>query len=464
MNDARPVDLAIRGGTVATASSLYQADIGIDGGQITRIGGDFSAAEEIDATGKLILPGGIDAHVHLTPATLPEGGELRWADDFGSGTRAAAAGGITTVGNITFPRPGEGLLDLVERTEEEAGKQALVDFFLHPVLLDPSGSTLAELPELARIGQTSVKIFMVLGNFDGRSSEYLNAMRIAGESGMLSVVHCEDGCIIGHLTERLVSSGRTGPEYYSASRPVFSEEVAVTRAVGFAEASGAPVYVVHLSSAAGLEACRRARARGVPIYVETRPLYLYLTEERLLEPEGAKYVGQPPLRGEGDVAALWNGLWGGDIQTFCTDHAPWMLEEKLDPGHTVETFPPGVADLDTLLPMLFSEGVGKGRISLHRFVEATSTNAARLFGLFPRKGTIAVGSDADITIWDPDETRALDARSMQTNSDFTPYEGWEVKGWPSVTISRGEVVYRGGQIVGQLGRGLLARRGRSQML
>jgi dihydropyrimidinase len=464
MNEARRADLAIRGGTVATASSLYQADIGIVDGQVARIGGDFSAAEEIDATGKYVLPGGIDAHVHLTPATLPDGGELRWADDFGSGTRAAAAGGITTVGNITFPRPGEGLLDLVGRTEEEAGSQALVDFFLHPVLLDPSEDILAELPDLARSGQTSVKIFMVLGTFDGRSSEYLNAMRIAGESGMLSVVHCEDGCIIGHLTERLVSSGRTGPEHYSASRPVFSEEVAVTRAVGFAEASGAPIYVVHLSSAAGLDACRRARARGVPIYVETRPLYLYLTEDRLLEPEGAKYVGQPPLRGEADVAALWNGLWGGDVQTFCTDHAPWMLEEKLDPAHTVETFPPGVADLDTLLPMLFSEGVGKGRISLHRFVEATSTNAARLFGLFPRKGTIAVGSDADITIWDTNETHAVEARNSQTNSDFTPYEGWEVTGWPTVTISRGEVVYRDGQIVGQPGHGILAHRGQTQML
>ena len=464
MSASRSYDLAIRGGKVVTASSIEETDIGILDGRIAQIGGDFSAAEEIDAGGKLVLPGGIDMHVHLSPATLPDGEELGWADDFESGTRAAAAGGITTVGNITFPRIGEGLLDLVERIEEEAGRDALVDFVLHPVLLDPSIEILSELPELALRGHTSLKIFMVLGNFDGRSSEYLSAMRTAGELGMLSVVHCEDGCIIGHLTERLVDSGRTGVEHYSESRPVFSEEVAVTRVVGFSEAAEAPVYVVHLSSAAALEACRRARSRGVPIYVETRPLYLYLTEERLLEADGAKYVGQPPLRSEADVDALWNGLWGGDIQTFCTDHAPWMLEDKLDPTHTVETFPPGVADLDTLLPMLFSEGVGKNRISLHRFVEATSTNAARLFGLFPRKGTIAVGSDADITIWDPGMTHAVDNGSMQTNSDFSPYEGWSVTGWPSITIGRGEVLYREGEIVARPGRGELIPRGKTQML
>src|SRR5215213_1306314 len=464
MDATQRVELAIRGGVVVTASSRYRADIGVSDGRITQIGGDFSAVREIDANGKLVLPGGIDMHVHLTAASLPEGGEVRWADDFESGTRAAVAGGITTVGNITFPRPGEGLLDLLGRTSEEAERVALVDFVLHPVLLDPSPSVLDELPELARRGHTSVKIFMVLGNFDGHAPEYLRAMRLAGQFGMLPLVHCEDGCIIGHLTERLLASGRTGPEAYPASRPVFSEEVAVARVIGFAEAAETPVYVVHLSSSAALEACHRARARGVPIYVETRPLYLYLTEERFLESDGAKYVGQPPLRSDADVRALWNGLWSGDIQTFCTDHAPWTLEEKLDPELTVETFRPGVADLDTLLPMLFSEGVGKNRISLHRFVEVTSTNAARLFGLFPRKGTIAVGSDADLTIWDPDETRPVDSRRMQTNADFSPYEGWPITGWPLVTISNGEVVFADGEVVGTPGRGKLLVREPYQML
>ena len=462
--DSQRVDLAVRGGTVITPSSRYEGDIGIRGGRIVQVGGSFSAREEVDATGRLVLPGGIDAHVHLTPVEPSEEETVTWCDDFESGTRAAAAGGITTVGNITFPRPGEGLLALTGRVASEAEEMALVDFMLHPVLLDPTPEVLGELPELARGGDTSLKIFMTLGNFDGRSPAYLEAMRIAGEQGFMTLVHCEDGCIVGHLTERLAARGRNGAEAFSESRPVFSEETAVARVIGFAEASGAPVYIVHLSSAAALEACHRARARGVPIYVETRPLYLYLTEELLEGPEGAKYVGQPPLRTDSDAEALWNGLWDGDVQTFCTDHAPWMLDDKLDPELTLETLRPGVADLDTLLPMLFSEGVSKGRISIHRFAELTSTNAARLFGMFPRKGAIAIGSDADITIWNPDEHRVVDSSRTQTRSDFSPYEGWEVTGWPEVTISRGEVVYRDGEIVGKAGRGRRVARGQHQML
>lgn len=463
MSEGQRVELAIRGGTVVTASSRYQADLGIRDGRIVQIGGVMEADAEIDARDRLILPGGIDMHVHFTTVGSDDD-SVDWADDFGSGTRAAAAGGITTVGNMSFPDTGEGLLEVIERTAAEAGPLALVDYVLHPVAMDPGRATRADLVELVDRGHTSIKIFMVLGSFDGRSREYLAAMRAAGELGMISMVHCEDGCIVGHLTERLMAAGRTGVEAFPDSRPVFSEEVAVVRAIGFAEAAQAPIYVVHLSSEAALAACHRARARGVPVYVETRPLYLYLTAARLHEPDGAKYVGQPPLREASDVRALWNGLWSGDIQTFCTDHAPWRLEHKLDPALDLTTLRPGVADLETLLPMLFSEGVNKGRISLHRFVEVTSTNAARLFGLFPRKGTIAVGSDADLAIWDPGLTKRVDGAAMETNADYSPYDGWDVIGWPLMTISRGEVVYRDGRITGEAGRGRLVARGPSQML
>jgi dihydropyrimidinase len=463
MTNGQQVDLAIRNGTVVTAASRFPADVGVRDGTIVQIGGPMIAAREIDATDRLVLPGGIDMHVHLTGVVIAEG-EFRWADDFGSGTRAAAAGGITTVGNITFPTPTEGVVDVVARTAAEVAPLAVVDYVLHPVVLDPSGATPDDLQQLVDQGHTSIKIFMVLGNFDNRAREYLEVMRAAGQRGMISLVHCEDGCVIGHLTERLMAEGRTGKEWYAASRPVFSEEVAAVRAIGFAEAAEAPIYVVHLSSQAALEACHRARARGVPVYVETRPLYLYLTSDRLNEPDGAKYIGQPPLREASDVRALWNGLWDGDIQTFCTDHAPWKLEEKLDPSLTIANLRPGVADLETLLPMLFSEGVNKGRISLHRFVEVTSTNAARLFGLFPQKGTIAVGSDADLTIWDPTLTRPVDGSAMETNADYSPYDGWSVTGWPVITISRGEVVYQDGRITAEPGRGRLVKRGPSQML
>jgi dihydropyrimidinase len=463
MSDTQHVDLLIRGGTVVTTSSRLPADVGIRDGKIVQIGGEMTAAKVIDAGDRLVLPGGIDMHVHLTGVDLPDG-QLRWADDFASGTRAAAAGGITTVGNITFPRPDEGPVEVVHRTATEVGPMAYVDFALHPVILDPALATPEALQQLVAEGNSSIKIFMVLGNFDNRARDYLEVMRTAGEQGMLTLVHCEDGCIIGHITERLVAQGRTSAEWYGASRPVFSEEVAAVRAIGFAEAAEAPIYVVHLSSQAALEACHRARARGVPVYVETRPLYLYLTSANLNEPDGAKYIGQPPLREASDVRALWNGLWDGDIQTFCTDHAPWKLGEKLDPSLSIANLRPGVADLETLLPMLFSEGVGKNRISIHRFVEVTSTNAARLFGLFPQKGTIAVGSDADITIWDPTLTRTVDGSAMETNADYSPYDGWEVTGWPIMTINRGEVVYDGGRIVGAAGRGRLVKRGPTQML
>ncbi len=463
MSDVGHVDLAIRNGSVITASSRSETDIAIRGETIVQLGGDFTAQREIDASGMLVMPGGIDMHVHLTPA-VSERGEMRWADDFASGTRAAAAGGITTVGNITTPKPRQTVPAMLAEVSAAAAEMAYVDFALHPVVLDPGELTADALATMVEQGHTSLKIFMVLSNFDGRARDYLDLMRRSAELGMISLIHCEDGCIISHLTERLVAAGKTTAPHYPASRPIYSEEVAVTRAIGFAEAADVPIYVVHLSSQAALEACHRARARGIEVYVETRPLYLYLTDERFAEPDAAKYIGQPPLRTQRDVDALWNGLWAGDIQTFCTDHAPWSLSDKLDPAADLTNLRPGVADLDTLLPMLFSAGVGAGHISPHRFVEVTSTNAARLFGLFPRKGTIAVGSDADITIWDPNLTRPVDSSRTQTNADYSPYEGWTVTGWPVMTISRGRVVYDHGEIVGDQGWGRLARRGTSQML
>ncbi len=463
MAERQTFDLVIRGGTVVTASSHVVTDLGVRDGAVVQIGGAMRADREIDAAGKLVLPGGIDMHVHLTPVERDSGG-IQWADDFTSGTRAAAAGGITTIGNITFPDAEETIFAAVERVTREAEQTALVDFALHPVVFDPSPAGRAHLRRLAESGNTSVKIFMTLANFDGRAREYLDFMHEAAGLGMLSMIHCEDGCIIGHLTERLMAAGKTGYEHYPASRPAYSEEVAVTRAIGFSEAADAPIYVVHLSSGAALEACHRARARGVRVYVETRPLYIHLTRERFLEPDAAKYVGQPPLREAADATALWNGLWDGDIQTFCTDHAAWKLDEKLDPTLTIENLRPGVADLETLLPMLFSEGVGKGRISLHRFVDVTSTNAARLFGLFPKKGTIAVGSDADLTIWDPNLTKTVSGAKMESLAGYSPYDGWDVTGWPITTISRGEIVFANGEITGQAGRGRRVHRGPTQML
>jgi dihydropyrimidinase len=250
------------------------------------------------------------------------------------------------------------------------------------------------------------------------------------------------------------------PRYYPEARPVEAERVATERAVAFCATTGAATYVVHLSSAAALDACRRGRARGLPLYVETRPIYLHLTEDRFAEPDGAKYAGAPPLRTDADRDALWAGLADGSVSTVCTDHAPWTLAEKLDPTLDATNLRQGMAELETMLPVLWDQGVATGRLSPSRFVELTSTNPARLFGLYPAKGTIAPGSDADIVVWDPEQTRIVDGATMNSAADYSPYDGWSVRGWPAVTISRGEIVAEGPVVDAAPGRGRLVPRSR----
>jgi dihydropyrimidinase len=457
------VDLVIRAGTVVTPGNNGAVDIGILDGRIVQLGGEMKGREEIDATGLLVLPGGIDMHVHLTPVEA-EGESTAWVDDFVTGSRAAVVGGITTIGNITFPRPHEGLVDLLDRVAIEATTDSLIDFVLHPVLLDPSPEALAEIPILAAHGHTTIKIFMIIGEFDARSRAYVQAMELAGRNSMLTLIHCEDACVISHLTEKLMAAGRGDLSNYPASRPIYSESAAVTRAAAFSEAADAPIYIVHLSSKDGLEAAERARSRGASVYVETRPIYLHFTEEAFAGPEGALLIGNPPLRQAQDVSALWAGLKTGSIQTCCTDHAPWTREQKLAPGLTIANPPPGLAELETLMPVLFSEGVRKGRISLQRFVEITSTNAAKLFGLFPRKGTIAVGSDADLAIWDPERTKVVHGAEGQSRAGYSAYEGWKVTGWPIHTFSHGVAMVRDGHIATEEVRGAWLSQGQSGTL
>ena len=444
------LELAIRGGLVGSAG--VAVDLGIDQGTIVQIGGEFEAQREIDARGKLVLPGGVDAHVHLSNPARREG-EPAWVDDFTSGSAAALAGGITTVGNMSFPLPDELPLATLERETALASAQAIADVFLHPVLGSASSSLLEQLPRLPEHGCTSIKIFLPNPRFDAAVGAFLQAIRIAGASGLISMLHCEDQALIDHATGQLIEAGQTSLRHYGASRPVVAEVVATQRAVAFAEATGSPVYIVHLSSQRALEVCVDARARGLPVYVETRPLYLHLTEERLLEAECGRYVGQPPLRTAADVSALWAGLASGAISTVCTDHAPWSLAAKLDPALSVSNLRPGVENLQLMLPMLYSEGVRQGRISLAQFVSVISTNAARLFGLYPRKGTIAVGSDADVVVLDPELTRTVTASMLHSNADYSVYEGWQVTGWPAVTIRRGSVVFTDGQVSGAPGSG-----------
>jgi dihydropyrimidinase len=449
------LDLAIRGGSLVDGAS---ADIGIAGETIAQIGGEFEAAMEIDARGKLVLPGGVDAHVHLSSPARDRGGPA-WVDDFTSGSAAALAGGVTTVGNMTFGAPGESLRDALARDTSAATSQSVADVFLHPVLGAPDARNLADIPRLLEDGCSSIKVFLTNASFDRDLEGFVEAIRLAGQSGLISMLHCEDSAAVAYATRRLVERGQTSLRFFAESRPVVAEVVATQRAVAIAELTGAAVYVVHLSSRQALEVCAEARARGLPVFVETRPLYLYLTEELLSGPDAGRFVGQPPLRTASDVRALWSGLGAGQVDTVCTDHAPWSLAAKLDPEHTIEHLRPGVENLQLLLPMLYSEGVREGRLSARRLVDVTSTNAARLFGLYPRKGALSVGSDADVVVFDPELERTVTGSMLKSNADYSVYEGQQVTGWPVITLRRGEVVFRDDQVVGRPGSGRVLRCG-----
>ncbi len=457
-------DIVIRGGLVAAATGTAAADVGIRGEKIAQIGGDMAGARELDARGRLVLPGAVDIHVHLTsqPGRRNPSGPA-WVDDMTSGSAAAFAGGITTLGNMTFLGEGELPLQGLEREGALVRELAMADFVLHPVIRQPDEATLAQIPQLLDHGCNDIKFFISMPGFDLNVGGFLEATARAGAAGLITMIHCEDHAIMARAARDLLAAGRTGMEHYPESRPVVSEVVATERAVAFAAATGAPVYIVHLSSQGALDVCRRAQSAGLPVYVETRPLYLHLTRERFSEPDGAKYVGQPPLREAADVEDLWRGLAQGAIHTVCSDHAPWSLAAKLDPALTVASVRPGVADLETEYPMLYSEGVRRGRISLERFVELTSTNVAKLFGLYPAKGCIAVGSDADIAIWDPELTRRVGAPAF-SRTDYSAYDGWEVTGWPLTTLRRGEVVFDGGRVTARPGSGRVLHRGRTRPL
>jgi dihydropyrimidinase len=385
-----------------------------------------------------------------------------WVDDFWTGSLAAIAGGITTVGNMTFPLPGESPSEAVAREMAGAAPEAAVDWFLHPVLADPGAAADGEIAALAADGHSSVKIFLTMPEVAADQPGLLAAAGAARRAGALTLLHCEEAGLLERSGQQLIAEGRGAVANFPDARPVAAEVAAIDQAIGIARAARAPIYIVHLSSAPALDRCRQARAEGLPVHVETRPLYLHLTRERFREPDAAKYVGAPPLRDESDREALWAGLAAGDVDTVCSDHAPWTLADKLDPALDVITARQGVADLETLMPMLFSEGVVTGRISLDQFVELTAANAARLFGLYPRKGVIAVGSDADLVLWDPQLRRTIDGARMQSRAGYSVYDGWQVQGWPRFVIGRGQVLLADGEYLARPGQGQWLRRDRTQ--
>jgi dihydropyrimidinase len=451
--DQPPTPLIIRHGQVVTAEESRLVDVAIRDGVVIEIAPTVQStagAREIDARGLLVLPGGVDPHVHL-------GGS---GDDYTSGSAAALAGGVTTISNFVSPAVGEQLGAALARTADQIRSQAIADVMLHWRINDAADGTAAAMSLLVQQGQPSVKVFMVRPNFDQNAAGFLSALAAAGRAGVLTMLHCEDAAIFAMTTERMMAEGRGSLEYYADSRPVVAEALATERAVAMSEATGSPVYIVHLSSERALRAAEAGRARGLPVFVETRPIYLHFTRERYLGADRGLYVGQPPLREKPDQDALWSALAKGTIQVLGTDHLAYTKEQKLDPAQTVANHRAGMSNLQEVRPMLYSEGVRKGRLSVEQFVAVTSTNAARLFGLYPRKGTIAVGSDADIVLWDPTETRTIRDRDVLSRSGFSLYSGWTVTGWPRMTIRRGEVVYEHGGVTGRPGTGMLLHRAR----
>ena len=399
-----------------------------------------------------MLPGCVDLHTHLasTPTWAP-------LDDFAHGTRAAVADGVTTVVSMVYQEDGS-LRAGIERGLRDA-ERSIADFAFHVVVTDPSQAAREEVKDLVGQGHAGLKVFMVSPRFVERRDDYVALLRAAAEAGALVAIHAEDHAIVAARTADLLAAGQTGVEHFPASRPVEAEVTAVREAIDHAARTGAAIYLVHLSSRAAVDVLREGKPRA-RVFGETRPLYLYLTRERFARPDAALWVGQPPLREADDVAAIWEALADGTLDTVGTDHIPHPRAAKLAPGVPFDRIPPGVSNLETMLPMLYSEGVAKGRLSLFRLVEVLASSPARIGGMYPRKGALAVGSDADIVVFDPNARLTIRAAELHSACDYDPYEGWEVMGWPELVLSRGEVVYTDRNVSGRPGRGRWVPRAR----
>jgi dihydropyrimidinase len=446
------LDLVLRGGTLVTAEGRQSADLGIKGETVAQIGGAMTGRREIDARGALVLPGGVDPHVHLHVEDV-DPGDVMWADDYTSGSQAALAGGITTVGNMAFALPWESLQDRVVAETAAIVREAIADVFFHLAVTCPTDETAGQVAACVAAGHRSMKFFMCMPSFEPSARHHAAIMKATGEAGGVTLIHCEDLPIIECCTAMLAHQHRTTLRAYAESRPPAAETIATERAIEMCRTTGCPTYIVHLSSARALDLCRQARAQGLPVFVETRPLYLFLTAERYHDSDGALYTAQPPLRGPADIEALWQGLVDGSIDAIGSDHAPWTRAHKIDPAQTVQTARPGVAELDTMLPLLFTEGVGKQRISVERFVALTATNPARIFGLYPQKGTIAVGSDADLAVWETSRRRLLSNDQLFSRAGHSVYAGREITAWPRTTVRRGQIVFDDGQVLAAAGSG-----------
>ncbi len=457
------MSVLIKGGLIVTSTGRYVADVYVENGTIKTIGRDldYPADEVVDAKGKYVLPGAIDPHTHIA---MPFMGTYA-QDDYETGTIAAACGGVTALVDFDLQQKGESLLEAIERKKSWAEGKAAIDYSLHPAIMDPRPEVIAEVKEaILNYGTPSFKIFMVY-DFRVDDATMVKLLEETKQYGGLVQVHAENVYIIQHMNEVLAKQGKLDIPYHAVSRPNIAEEEAIGRAAKMVELTGSRIYIVHLSSKEGLFKVKEARDRGIDVFAETCPQYLLLDEERYKEPnfEGAKYVMSPPLRSKESNEALWGGINSGDLQVIATDHCPFDFHGKKDMfgKDDYKKIPNGAPGVETLLMLMHSEGVVKGRISLERMVDIVSTGTARMFGL-KDKGAIQVGKDADIVVFDPKQKFCISQDKLHMNVDYTPYEGMEMTGMPSVVYSRGKRVaeWNGEKVefVGEIGRGRFVKR------
>ena len=458
-------DLVIRNGTVATAADTSRCDIGINGEKIAAIAERLPAGtRDIDAAGRFVLPGGIDSHCHIEQLS---GMGIMSADDFYSGTVSAAFGGTTTIIPFAAQHRGTSVTATVADYHERARSKAVIDYGFHLIIGDPTDKVLGEeLPAAIKGGITSFKVYMTYPKWRLEDFQLLEVLSVADREGALVMVHAENDDMIRWIAKRLIERGHGAPKYHGVAHHALAEAEATNRIIVLSRLLQVPVLIVHVSSPEATNTIRAAQTLGASIYAETCPQYLVLTAEDMDRPgvEGAKWCCSPPLRDKAAQAAIWAGLANGTFQVYSSDHAPYRFDEtaKIPRGEqtTFKEMANGVPGIELRLPILFSEGVLKGRLSINQFVALAATNHARMYGLYPRKGTIAVGSDADIAIWNPDIEKRIDASMMHDAVGYTPYEGHVYKGWPEIVTSRGRVVVENGDLKAARGSGRFLPRGR----
>ena len=450
----------IKNGRVITADQDYSADIYIEKDKINSIGASLTmqADKIIDAKGKYVIPGGIDVHTHLD---MPFGGTTS-SDDFETGTRAAAFGGTTTIIDFAIQAKGTKMRDALDIWWKKADGRATIDYGLHMIITDLPDAHIEDMNEMVREGLSSFKLFMAYpGVLMVDDATIFKAMRKTADNGGLICMHAENGSAIDVIVKKSIADGKTSPVYHGLSRPTTLEAEAVNRAIALAEIAGVPVYIVHLSSNDALVRVAEARDKGLLTYAETCPQYLFLSIEDMGRPnfEGAKYVFTPPLREKWHQDKLWNGLRNNSLQVVSTDHCPFCFKEQKELGRDDFTkIPNGGPGIENRLHLLFDGGVNKKRISLNRWVEITSTTPAKMFGMYPRKGTISVGSDADLVIWNPNKEFTISAKTHHMRVDYSMLEGFKVKGDAETVLSRGEVIADKGAWLGKAGRGKFIKR------